>query len=1095
MRRFSMIFLLAFFAGMFTTQAQEESARLMRFPAIHGDQIVFSYAGDLYTVDAEGGTARRITSHKGYEMFPRFSPDGSKIAFTAQYDGNTEVYVMDSEGGSPKRLTYTATLSRDDVADRMGPNNIVMDWTPDGEYIIFRSRNKSFNAFQGDLYKISADGGMPQQLPLPKGGFCSYSPDAQKLAYNRIFREFRTWKHYRGGMADDIWIHDFNTHETKAITDHKGQDIIPMWKDQSVYFVSDRNWRMNLYRYDLQSEELEQLTDFEKYDVKFPSIGPEQLVFEKGGYLYKMDLQTHQTEQVPVQISNDMLASRHEIIDASEHIQGAGLSPQGKRVTFTARGDVFSVPASEGITYNLTESSGAHDREAKWSPDGDHIAYISDQSGEYEIYLQEQQGKKDPVQLTDHATTYKYALEWSPDSKKILWSDAEFRLKYINTQTREVTLVDTSKYGEIRHYSWSPDSRWITYSKQADNDMSVVWVYNTKSGEKFKVTDGWYSSSNASFSSDGKYLVFGSQRTFDPVYSRVEWNYAYKDMEKIYLVTLQKSTPSPFQPKNDEVKGENGPKASAENENGKEDEEVKVQIDREGLQNRIEALPVEPSSYGNIRAIGNRIYYNQYDSDNHSTSLKVFDLEKEKETTLGEGMQYTISPKNTRMLVKKGKQYAVIDLPSSKIDMKETVDLSNMKVRVDRKKEWRQIFNESWRQYRDFFYVENMHGVDWKQMKERYSELLPYVNHRNDLTYVIGLMISETNVGHAYIQSGDRPEPERLKTGLLGAELSQDESGYYRIDRILEGANWSKELHSPLQSVGVEISEGDYILEVNGNSVKGTSDIHRMLVGKADEMVELRVNDEPSLEGSHTEIITPRGNESELYYYNWVQDNIETVNEKTNGQVGYIHIPDMITHGLNEFVEHFYPQLNKKALIIDDRGNGGGNVSPMIIERLRREITRANMRRNVDEPSYTPSKMMRGPMVLLIDHYSASDGDLFPYSFKKHDLGTVIGTRTWGGVVGITGSLPFIDGGSLRIPQFASYSAEQSRWIIEGHGVEPDITVENDPYKAYQGIDQQLNKAIEVIKEKIEKNYEPLPEIPEAPDKSEEAFEEKKQQL
>ena len=1079
MRRFSFIFLLVVMAGISQSHSQEQTARLMRFPAIHGNQIVFSYAGDLYTVEADGGTARRITSHKGYEMFPRFSPDGSKIAFTAQYDGNTEVYVMPAEGGSPKRLTYTATLGRDDVADRMGPNNIVMTWTPDGEHIIFRTRKKSFNSFQGDLYKISVDGGMPEQLPLPKGGFCSFSPDGSKLVYNRVFREFRTWKHYQGGMADNVWIHDFNTHETRAITDDPAQDIIPMWKDNSIYFVSDRDWRMNLYRYDLESEQLSRLTDFEEYDVKFPSMGDDQLVFENGGYLYKMNLEDHETQRVPVKISNDQLASRHEIVDASKSIQDAGLSPQGKRVVFSARGDVFSVPAKEGITYNLTESSGNHDRNAKWSPDGKHMAYISDKSGEYEIYLQDQQGQQEPLQLTHDGTTYKYDLTWSPDSKKIMWSDAEFRLKYVDVNNREVTLVDTSRRGEISGYSWSPDSKWITYSKEADNDMSVVWVYNTTNGEKFRVTEGWYSSSGATFSSDGKYLVFGSQRTFDPIYSWVEWNYAYDDMEKIYLVTLEKSTPSPFQPDNAQVSTEDGQQEEKDKKDGEKTAEVR--IDREGIHNRIISLPVEASSYGNIRAIGNKVYYNQY---NNGSKLKVFDLKKKEETTLGEGMQYTLSPNNNKMLVKKGDQYAVIDLPSSQIDMKETVDLSGMKVRIDRKKEWKQIFYESWRQFRDFFYVENMHGVDWEKMKQRYSELLPYVNHRNDLTYVIGLMIAETNVGHAYIQSGDRPEPERIKTGLLGAEISRHESGYFRIDRILDGANWSKELHSPLQAVGVDIEEGDYILQVNGQSVQGLDDIHKELVGKAEEEVELVVNDSPQMEGSHSEIITTRGDESELYYYNWVQDNIETVHEKTNGQVGYIHIPDMITHGLNEFVEHFYPQLDKKALIIDDRGNGGGNVSPMIIERLRREITRANIRRNAEEPGHTPSQMMRGPMVLLVDKYSASDGDLFAYSFKKHDLGTVIGTRTWGGVVGIRGSLPFIDGGSLRIPQFASYSAEESKWIIEGQGVEPDITLENDPWKAYQGVDQQLNKAIEVILRKIEEEYEPLPDIPEAPDKS-----------
>ena len=1070
-------------AGILQGYAQMDTARLMRFPAIHGDQVVFSYAGDLYTVDATGGMARRITSHKGYEMFPRFSPDGSKIAFTAQYDGNTEVYVMPSEGGKPERLTYTATLDRDDVADRMGPNNIVMTWTNDGQHIIFRSRNKSFNAFQGDLYKVSVDGGTPEQLPLPKGGFCSYSPDGKKLAYNRVFREFRTWKHYRGGMADDVWIHDFETHETKAITSHDGQDIIPMWKDQSIYFVSDRDWRMNLYRYDLNTEEISRLTNFEKFDVKFPSMGKEHLVFENGGYLYKMDLQNHETTRIPVTIANDQLAGRHKLIDASEHIRGAALSPHGKRVAFGARGDIFNVPAKNGITYNLTRSSGHHDRDPVWSPNGQHIAYISDKSGEFEIYIEKQPEDEQPQQLTHDSKNYKYQLNWSPDSKKILWNNSQFELKYVNIQTGGMTLVDSSRFGGIQNFNWSPDSQWITYSKESDNDMSVVWVYNTDTGEQFPVTDSWYSSSNASFSSDGKYIVVGSQRTFDPIYSWVEWNYAYTDMEKIYLITLEKSTPSPFAPENDQVDTGDQPQDETPKTN---QQTVNVQIDRDGIRQRIIPLPIEASNYGNIHAIGTKIYYNQYDSNNGGSKIKMFDLEKKEETTLGENMQFSISPANDKMLVKQNNRYAVMDLPASSIEMKETVDLSNMKVQVDRKEEWRQIFNESWRQFRDFFYVENMHGVDWDQMKQRYSELLPYVNHRNDLTYVIGLMIAETNVGHAYIQSGDRPEPERIKTGLLGARVDKHASGYFQIQTILEGANWSKELHAPLNAVGVDVDEGDFILEINGQSVQKTQDLYSMLVGKADEQVEIRVNDRPTFDGSHTELITTRGDESELYYYQWVQQNIETVNEKTNGQVGYIHIPDMITHGLNEFVEHFYPQLDKKALIIDDRGNGGGNVSPMIIERLRRKITRSNMRRNAEEPSQTPSKMMRGPMVLLIDRYSASDGDLFAHSFKKHELGTVIGTRTWGGVVGITGSLPFMDGGSLRIPQFASYSGEKSEWIIEGRGVEPDITVENDPWKEYQGIDEQLNKAIEVILEKIEQEYEPLPDIPEDPDKTKE---------
>ncbi len=1079
MKRIFMFFLMMFVTGLMASSGQEEG-RLLRFPAIHGDQIVFSYAGDLYTVDAEGGTSRRLTSHKGYEMFPRFSPDGSMIAFTGQYDGNTEVFVIPAEGGKPKRLTHTATLSRDDVADRMGPNNIVMTWTPDGQHIVYRSRKESFNSFKGKLYKVPVDGGLSEQLPFPEGGFCSYSPDGKKLAYNRVFREFRTWKHYKGGMADDVWIHDFETHETKAITEHEAQDIIPMWSGNKIFFASDRDWRMNLYSYDTETETVKKVTHFEEYDVKFPSPGDKYIVFENGGYIYKMNTETEEVSKVSIQIKNDQLASRNEIVDATEHIQNAGLSPNGNRAVFSARGDIFSVPGKKGITYNLTKTSGVHEKDAKWSPDGKHVAYLSDKTGEFQIYIQDKDDEKAPVQLTNGTKNYKYALEWSPDSKKIMWSNSEFQLKYIDTESKEVTTVDEGKRDDIRSYNWSPDSRWITYSKESDNDMSVVWVYNTETKDKFKVTEGWYSSGGATFSSDGKYLVFGSQRTFDPIYSQVEWNYAYNNMEKIYLVTLQKSTPSPFEPENDKVETDGSDKKGKKEEKG----EVVVQIDKDGIHNRILELPIKGSNYGNLHALEGKIYYNEFNSDDYSSTIKVFDLKEQKETTLGENMRFTISPNNNKMLVMQKKDWAIVDLPTGKIEMKEKIDLSDMKVKVDYRKEWEQIFNESWRQYRDFFYVENMHGVDWEKMKERYSKLLPYVNHRNDLTYVIGLMISEVNVGHAYVQSGDRPEPERIKTGLLGADVTRHESGYFRIDKIMEGANWSDKLRSPLQAVGVDVKEGNFILAINGESVKGVKDLNEMLVGKADEKVEITVNSQPNMNGSHKEIVKPRADVSELVYYNWVQDNIEKVNKKTNGQVGYLHIPDMIAHGLNEFVEHFYPQLDKKALIIDVRGNGGGNVSPMIIERLRREITRANMRRNAEVPSQTPSKMMRGPMVCLVNRYSASDGDLFPYSFKKHDLGPLIGTRTWGGVVGITGSLPFIDGASLRIPQFASYSSEKSEWIIEGHGVEPDIYIDNDPYKEYQGIDQQLNKAIDVILEKIEEEYEPLPEIPEGRDKT-----------
>jgi tricorn protease len=1083
------LFLFALIILPFLVQAQEE-ARLLRFPAVHGDQVVFTYAGDLYTVARAGGMARKLTNHEGFEMFARFSPDGKQLAFTAQYDGNTEVYVMPSEGGVPVRLTYTATLGRDDISDRMGPNNIVMTWTPDGKSIIYRSRKQTFNDFVGQLYYVSVDGGLSTELPLSTGGFCSWSPDGSKLAFNRVCREFRTWKYYRGGMADDIRIYDFTTGEVTNITGNDAQDIFPMWHGDNIYFLSDRDRTMNLFVYNTGTSQIRKLTNYTDYDIKFPSLGNNAIIYENGGFLYLFDLLTERTSKMNITIAEDFYGGRSELKDASKSIRSADLSPDGKRVVFSARGEVFSVPAEEGITRNLTESSGAHDRQATWSPDGKYIAYLSDQNGEYEIYIRAQDGSAEPVQLTSNADTYKFTIRWSPDSKKILWNDKKLRLQYVNIETKEVKPVDQSKIWEFDDFNWSPDSRWIAYVTVLQNDFGKIMLFNTETGKKYAVTDDWYNSRQPVFSQDGKYLFFTSGRDFNPIYSETEWNHAYQNMDRIYVAILAADTPNPFSPKNDEVeiKKDEPAKPDAKKKEGSEDKDKSVEnkitkIDVLGIGDRILGLPLRPSNYFNLTALDDKVYYNEMLAGGDGVTLKFFDLKKKEETELGKGMMYTLSADGKKMLVVQGDKYAVIDLPSGKINLTKYVDLSNMKAYVNKDKEWKQIFDEAWRQMRDFFYVENMHGLDWPAMKVKYGQMLPYVNNRNDLNYLIGEMIAELNIGHAYVSGGDKPAPERIKTGLLGAKISKDASGYFKIDKILKGQNWSMSMRSPLTEIGVNMKEDDFILAVDGKPADKMPDLYAALLGKADKPVELTVNGTPSIAGSRKVIVLPIEDESDLYYYNWVQHNIEYVNSKTDGEVGYIHIPDMGTGGLNEFVKYFYPQLSKKALIIDDRGNGGGNVSPMIIERLRREITRSNMARNVEIPSYTPQQMMLGPMVMLINQYSASDGDLFPYDFKKHEMGKVIGMRTWGGVVGIRGSLPFIDGMDLRKPEFASYSSETSDWIIEGIGVEPDIMIDNDPAQEYKGIDAQLDKAIEVILEKL-KDYKGVPPIPVAPDKS-----------
>ncbi|NOY36658.1 MAG: protease [Chlorobi bacterium] len=1093
MKRFFLICLVSvFWLGLQAADTGE--ARLMRFPDIYGNQIVFSYAGDLYLVPSDGGVARRLTSSVGYESFPRFSPDGKYIAFTGQYDGNTEVFRIPSSGGEPQRLTVTATLGRDDIGDRMGPNNIVMDWTPDGKYIVYRSRKQSYNSFVGQLFKVPADGGMSEEIPISKGGFCSFSPDGNRMAFNWVFREFRTWKYYQGGMADDIRIVDFNKGTVIKITDNPHQDIIPMWIGRTIYYLSDRDRTMNLFAYNLDTKETKKVTDFTDYDIKFPGFDRQYVVFEKGGYIYKYDVENGNTAQVHIRIANDIEWSRSEWKDASKMIRSADLSRNGERVLFGARGDIFSVPAKHGITLNLTKSSGVHEREATFSPDGRYMAYLSDQSGEYEIYMRPADGSGTPVQITSNTKTYIFNLAWSPDSKKILFNDKKQTLKYVDIGTKKVTMVDQSDEAPWFSFDWSPDSRWITYTK-AEKRMTRIRLYNLETGKSYILTDSWYSSGNPVFSTDGKYILFTSARDFNPIYSQTEWNHAYVDMSRIYMILLSKDTPSPFAPENDVIEVNNvkptarAPEKSKPGNKKKSTSETKdtgkIIIDIDGINERVVGLPVKPSNYFGINGVNDKVYFLERSSTGRDGArFAFFDLKKKKETELGQGMSYGLSANHKKMLVRQKNRYAVINLPSSKISLEETVDLSGMKVKVDLHAEWKQIFNESWRQMRDFFYAPNMHGVDWPAMHDKYAVLLPYVNHRSDLTYIIGEMVGELSIGHSYVINGEAPKPERIALGLLGAKVSRTPEGWFRIDHILPGANWSRQLRSPLTEIGVNVKEGDYILAVNGRNVKEKTDIFKTLIGQAGKTVELTVNNQPDMNGSRNVLVRPLRDESALYYYEWVENNIRKVSEATDGKVGYIHIPDMGVDGLNEFVKHYYPQLQKKGLIIDVRGNGGGNVSPMIIERLMRTITYMTMHTGEKQGDPNPVGTFVGPKVTLLDKYSASDGDLFPYRFKYKKLGKLIGTRSWGGVVGYSGSISLIDGGSLITPSYAPYAADGSGWIIEGHGVDPDIFIENDPVREYKGIDDQLNKAIEVIKDELRKNPPKLPSIPPFPDKS-----------
>ena len=1062
--------------------AQDE-ARLLRFPAVYGNQVVFTYAGDLYTASTNGGMARRITSHPGYELFARFSHDGKHIAFTGQYDGNTEVFIIPSAGGEPKRITYTPTLSRDDVADRMGPNNVVMGWTPDDQHVIYRGRGASFNDFKGKLYLAPLNGDLGKELPFSVGSWTSFNADGSKLAMNRVFREFRTWKYYQGGMADDIWLVDPETGETENLTNNPAQDIFPMYYKDKVYFVSDRDRTANLFVYDTQTKQTDKVTNFTEYDVKFPSLGGDAIVFENGGYIYLHNLLTGQTEQLHITIAEDFASGRSKQVDASDFIYSADLSPDGKRVVFGARGDVFAVPAKAGVTRNLTQSSGSHDRNVGWSPDGKWISFISDRTGEDELYVQLQDGTAPAKQLTKGGGSYKFDPVWSPDSKYLLYADRSQKLYAVDVQSGASTLVVHSEEGTVGSYTFAPDSKWIAYTMPGRaREFTVINIFNLDSKKTITVTDTWYNSSQPEFSPDGKLLYFVSARDFNPTYSSTEWNHVYNNMSRPYFARLSATDKSPFEEESDEVSVKDSDNKGKEEKPTTADQ-VTVTVDEEGLADRIESLPVAPGSYYGLIATNDGLYYSAYGSGNGG--LKFFSLEDKKETDIGSFGIYSVTNDRKKALIRTGNGFFVEDLGKSAITPSNKVDVSGLKVTVDLKAEWKQVYDESWRQMRDYFYDPNMHGVDWKAMHDKYAVLLPYVNHRDDLTYLIGELIAELNIGHAYVNSGDRPAIDRIPMGLLGAQLSRDESGFYRIDSILSGQSWNKTLVSPLRAPGVDAEAGEYIISINGTSMKNVDNIYQTLIAKADQLVEIEINGTASNNGARKVLVKPISSEAALYYHEWVQQNIAKVTAASNGRIGYVHIPDMGPDGLNQFARYFYPQLDKEALIIDDRGNGGGNVSPMIIERLLRKPGLGTMRRNAKTASIKPDAHV-GPKVCLIDQYSASDGDLFPWQFKYYGIGPLIGQRSWGGVVGISGSLPFIDGGDMRKPEFAHFAADGSSFVIEGEGVHPDIEVVNDPYDEYQGTDAQLTRGINELLDRLAEGGEPtgMPPIPAFPDKS-----------
>jgi len=1065
----------------FTLSSLFAQTKLLRFPDIHGSHVVFCYAGDIWKAPAGGGTAVRLTAHPGQELFPKFSPDGKWIAFTGQYDGDEQVYVIPSEGGIPKQLTYYP--ARGPLAPRWGYDNQVYGWSPDGEKVLFRSlRDANGGEVKTALYTVGTEGGLPEKLPMPSSGSGDFSPDGNKIVYSPLFRDFRTWKRYEGGWAQDLYIFDIKTFDAKKIADSKRTERDPMWIGTAIYFVSDRDGTLNLYAYDVKSDGVLQVTRSTSWDVRWPSSDSQgKIVYELNGELQVFDVTTKEDKKISVTVPDDGLAKRPSRYSAAKNIEDFELSPKGERALFVARGDIFTAPIEKGPTRNLTNTSNAHDKWARWSPDGSKIAFISDMSGEEQIYLIDQKGEEKPVQLTTQFNSMLSPMEWSPDGKRMAVSDKDGKLYVLTVTNKNVKEIADHEFGEIYYYSWSPDGGHLAFSMRDWNGYWSIYIWSVSDSKVRRITGTYYNEYAPAWDPDGNYLYYLSDRQFAPLISTWEWNFAGNRETGIYTMALRKDVKHPFPPESDEVTiGEEKEKEKDKEDKKDEKKKIAVKIDFDGLADRVARVPIEDDNMRGLSVVEGHILFVKtgagfYGRESYTKpSLQIYSIKDRELSTLVDDIEnYALSFDGKKVLVKQKDAYNLYDV-KPKANEKKTVPTNGLMVDRVPAEEWAVIFEETWRRFRDFFYVKNMHGYDWKAIGDRYRPLLKYVSHRSDLNYVLGEMVAELSVGHAYIVGGDFEIPPRPKVALPGARFELDtEAGRYKISRILKGNNEEPKYRAPLTEVGVDARVGDYVMAIDGEDLKGSDNPYRLLQHKTDP-VTLTLNSKPSVKGARHATFNPIGSEARLLYMEWVEGNQKRVDEMTEGRVGYIHLPDMGSNGIYEFIKWYYPQIRKEGLVVDVRSNGGGNVSQWIIERLDSRLLGTRFGYRSDKASTYPASVFHGHKVCLINETSASDGDIFPYYFREANLGPLIGKRTWGGVVGISGKGPFIDGGSAYVP-LSGTNDTQGNWIIEGYGVDPDIVVENDPKSVLQGRDPQLERGIEEVLKKMNESPMKLP--------------------
>ena len=1072
------IFMIFQFSQSTSWAIDIQDTKLLSQPAISANHIAFVYAGDLWIANRDGKGVRRLTSDIGIEWSPVFSPDGQSIAFSAQYEGNTDVYIMPVEGGIPERLTWHPS------------DDIVQGFTVDGKAVLFTSFRNSFSRGWLQMFRVPVQGGFPEALELPYIFRGIYSPDGMKMAYNPYPDAFTQWKNYRGGTNSEIWIYSFSDRSVKKIPQPEGRsnDVGPMWIGDKIYFRSDRNGEFNLFSYDDKTGNIKQLTNHEDFPVIDSSAGSGMIIYEQGGHLHIYDPAKSEGTRLTIGVPADLIELRERFVKGSRYIRDASLSPSGARAVFEFRGEVVTVPAEKGDPRNITQSPSVHERSPAWSPDGKSIAFFSDESGEYALHILSQDGKGEPKKYTlDGAGFYGSPL-WSPDSQKIVYIDNSLSLYWIDLKSGVSKKIGSEYYyGPVRaltiQATWSPDSKWIVYTLSTESLIQKVLAYSLEQDKSFAITEGMSEVSEPVFDAGGKYLYFFGSTDAGPVKQWFDMSNADMEMtNSIYLAVLRKDIPSPLAKESDEEKGtkaEEKGKEEAKPEAAKKEapKPPAFSIDFDGLRNRILDLPLPAKSYRDLQAgEENQFYYLEDLPDGRRffgpvgrlANLHRYDLKSRKdEVVLSEVNNYILSADKKKILYLSRGSWFIVAAGAKIQPGQGKLNVDGIEIRNNPQDEWKQIFHEAWRINRDFFYAPNMHGADWPAMREKYALFLPHLACRSDLNRVIRWMCSELAVGHHRVGGGDEiREVKEVPGGLLGADYVV-ENGRYRFQKVYGGLNWNPELRSPLTEPGVDVKAGEYLLAVGGKDLRPPVNLFSLFENTAGKIVEITVGPNPDGTGARTVSVVPVENENALRNRDWVEGNLKKVDEATNGRVAYVYVPNTTTLGHIYFKRYFFPQAHKEAIIVDERFNGGGQVADYYIDLLRRPFI-AYWATRYGHDFKTPNASIQGPKAMLINELAGSGGDLLPWMFRKFGLGSLIGKRTWGGLVGVLGFPVLMDGGFVTAPNLAIWT--EDGWVVENEGVPPDIEVEQWPADLIAGRDPQLEKAIEVVMEELKKN-------------------------